>query len=260
MIMNTYSLALISVLIVSLVSFVGVLTLSLRRQVVDRLLLLFVSLSAGTLFGGAFLHLLPEAVETEGFTLQVSLLILAGVLLFFILEKFIHWHHCHTMGFDTAGLEKHTHKHSKQHIGILNLLGDGLHNLLDGLIIAGSYLVSVPVGIATTLAVIIHEVPQEIADFGILLYAGWSHKKALFLNFLSAAVAILGTVLGLLLGSKGEWFAQMIIPIAAGGFVYIAGANLIPELHKQCDLKSSIWHIVVFILGIGLMFGLLFLE
>ena len=243
---------LISVLFVSLVSMIGIVTLFWKKKNRDEFLLLLVSLSAGTLFGGAFLHLLPEAVEKSGFTLQVSLLLLAGVLVFFLLEKFIHWHHCHT---PTEQASKHL-AHHPTHLAPLNLLGDALHNFIDGLVIAGSYFVSVPVGIAATIAVIVHEIPQEFADFGVLLYSGLSKTKALLFNFLSAGVAIIGAVVGLIIGIRSEAFVHLILPFAAGGFLYIAGSNLIPELHKECGLKDSFWHFFVLVIGILIMLGL----
>ena len=134
-----------------------------------------------------------------------------------------------------------------------------MHNFLDGLIIAGSYLVSIPAGIATTIAVILHEVPQEIADFGVLLYSGLSKTRALLLNFLSATVAIFGAVIGLIIGSGSQDFILSLLPFAAGGFIYIAGSNLIPELHKEYNLKDSFLHLFALILGIGIMVALLFL-
>ncbi len=265
----------VSVLLVSLVSFVGIFSLFLQRRNPKKILLILVSLSAGTLFGGAFLHLLPEVVEEHGFTLQVSLFLLLGVVVFFVLEKFIHWHHCHHHGlteehFHTssknvsakkASLSQSNHIHqSSKAIAPLNLIGDGLHNFLDGLVIAGSYLVDVHVGIAATIAVILHEVPQEIADFGVLLYSGLSKTKALLLNFASAAVAIVGAIVGLLFSSASDTFSQFILPFAAGGFVYIAGSNLIPELHKHGEVEESIWHFVALVIGIALMVAITFLE
>ncbi|NQV90894.1 ZIP family metal transporter [Candidatus Woesearchaeota archaeon] len=262
--------AIISVIIVSLVSLVGIFSILLRKKNTQKFLLLLVSLSAGTLFGGAFLHLLPEVVADHGFTIQISLLVLAGVMAFFVLEKFIHWGHCHHHpAFDFLHSHKHSteknhHHHEKENpksqIAVLNLLGDGIHNFLDGLVIAGSYLVSPAAGIATTIAVVIHEVPQEIADFGVLLYAGLSKKNALLLNFASATISILGAVVGLWLGSNSDTFIPFILPFAAGGFLYIAGSNLVPELHKKCDVAiESFWHFVMMIVGIGLMYGLTFL-
>ena len=220
----------------------------------EKTLLFLVSISAGTLFGGAFLHLLPEAIEESGFTVQISLLLLAGIVLFFILEKFIHWHHSH---------HEHDFKHMGHHpthLAPMNIMGDVLHNFLDGLVIAGSYLVSIPAGIATTVAVVLHEIPQEIADFGVLVYSGMSKMKALFYNFLSASVAIIGAIIGLVLGAQSEMFLEIIIPLAVGGFIYIAGSNLIPELHKESHLKESLFHLSGIVLGIALMFLLLGLE
>ncbi len=246
----------LSVVLVSLVSLIGVVTLGLNKKFLNKILLFLVSISAGTLFGGAFLHLLPEAVERIGFTLQVSLLALAGIGLFFVLEKFIHWKHSHLKHSDeTMG---HHVGHHPTHVAPLNLVGDGLHNFLDGLIIAGSYLVSIPAGIATTIAVILHEVPQEIADFGVLIYSGYSRKKALLFNFLSGAVAIFGAIIGLLLG-PGR-FVEIIVPIAAGGFIYIAGSVLIPELHKETRLRNSLFHLFGISLGVLITVGLLYIR
>ncbi len=249
-----------SVIIVSLVSLVGIIPLIANRNRLGKLLLLLVSLSAGTLFGGALLHLLPEAVEEQGFGLGVSLMVLAGLVVFFLVEKFIHWRHCHLQGTLPGHPAAEHRTHHPSHLAPMNLLGDAIHNFLDGLVIAGSYLVSVPLGIATTIAVVLHEVPQEIADFGVLLYSGLSKSKALLLNFLSAAVAIVGAIVGLLLGSGSENFLLFILPFAAGGFLYIAGSNLIPEMHKECGLRDSFWHFGMLVLGILLMLGLLLIE
>ncbi len=243
-----------SVVLVSLVSFLGVFSLLLHKKTERTYLLILIGLSAGTLFGDAILHLLPEAVEERGFTPSVSLFVLLGIIVFFILERFVHWNHCHGL----PATEKHIgHSH---HIGLLNLAGDALHNFIDGLIIAASYFVSIPVGIATTIAVIFHEIPQEIADFGILLYSGFSRRKALFYNFLSATTAIIGAIVGLVLGVKSKLFVPFILPFSVGAFIYIAGSNLIPELQKEDSLKESFWHLSAMIAGILIMVGLLFLE
>src|SRR3989344_4669337 len=153
MITSIYTI--VSVVIVSLVSLVGVIALVISEKKLHKVLLILVSLSAGTLMGGAFLHLLPEVVEERGFTLAVSFSALGGVLVFFLLEKWIHAHHCEPLPHEHSHLHHEPHMHAhKQHIGVLTLFGDGLHNLLDGLVIAGAYLISVPAGIATTLAVV----------------------------------------------------------------------------------------------------------
>jgi zinc and cadmium transporter len=247
----------ISVIVVSLVSFVGIITLFFRKKKIDRLLLILVSISAGTLFGGAFFHLIPEAVEESGsFSVSISFLILAGITIFFLLDKLIHWRHSHT---ESSLI--HTTKENKPSVAYLNLLGDGFHNFLDGLIIAGSYLVSIPTGIATTIAVVIHETPQEIADFGVLMYSGLSKWKALLFNFFSATLAIVGAIVGLILGTQSEIFIAAIVPFAGGAFVYIAGSNLIPELlRKNHELKILLQQFLAFIVGIIIMYGLLFLE
>jgi len=239
----------LSVIIVSVVSLVGIFFLLLKKDILKKTLLFLVSLSAGSLFGGAFLHLLPEVVEGRGFGLAVSLSLLAGVLLFFVIEKVVHWRHCHI---PTSSAHPH-------HLAPMNLIGDGIHNFIDGLIIAGSYLISFNVGVATTIAVLLHEVPQEVGDFGVLLYAGWSKIKALLFNFLSALMAVIGAIVGLIIGTGSEHFSLLILPFAAGGFIYIAGTDLIPELHKECGAKDTILHLFALLLGIGLMVALKFL-
>jgi len=166
-----YTLA--SVILVSIISFIGVLALAWKEKFLNKILLLLVGFSAGALIGDVFIHIIPKIVEKGAFTLTVSISIIAGIVLFFILEKVIFWHHCHLP----------PHKHHVHEFGLTNLIGDALHNLLDGLIIGASYLVSIPLGIATTVAVILHEVPQEIGDFGVLIHAGFSKTKALTFNF-----------------------------------------------------------------------------
>ena len=248
--LETWLYVIISVLVVSLISFIGIFTFSLKADKLKKILIYFVAFSAGALFATAFLHLIPEVVEKTGFNLSIPLFILLGIIIFFIIEKIVCWNHCH------MPLTK-THVHS---FTIMNLVGDAFHNLLDGLVIAASYLVSIPLGITTTLAVVLHEIPQEISDFGILLHGGFSRRKALLINFATALTAVLGAVVGLLLSGFIDGIEFFLIPIAAGGFIYIAGSDLIPELHKEFNLKKSIWQLIVFILGILVMAGLLFLE
>jgi len=242
--MNIVIITILSVLVVSLVSLVGVVPLILRWKNMDKILLFLVSLSVGSLFGGAFLHLLPEVVEKSGgMTFSISLSVLGGLLFFFIIEKGIHWRHCHI-----PTSEQHPH-----HLAAMNLIGDGIHNFIDGLVLSAGYLAGVEVGLATTIAVVVHEVPQEIGDFGVLIYSGLSKTKALFFNFLSALLAVAGAVTGLIIGSSSEQFTLYLLPFAAGGFLYIAGSDLIPELHKECNPKDIFWQFFALILGIGLM-------
>lgn len=241
----------VSVIIVSLISVIAAIPLLIKKKTSQKLLVVLMSVSVGTLLGGVFIHFLPEMVD-HGYSLTSALYIIAGFLIFFIIEKGIHWHHnkkCeHTSG--------HSHAY---HLAPLNLIGDGIHNFLDGLVIAGSYLVSIPLGIAATLSIIFHEVPQEIADFGVLLYSGLSKGKAVLFNLFSALTAVLGAGAGLLLSSNVD-FEPFIIPFAAGSFIYIAASNLVPELHRQCKWTDTIIHIVSIIAGVGLMVLLLFLA
>jgi zinc and cadmium transporter len=175
-----------------------------------------------------------------------------GVFSFFVLEKGIHWQHCHHHVMEKG------HIHS---FAYTNLVGDGLHNFLDGVIIGASYLVSLPAGIATTIAVLLHEIPQEIGDFGVLIHAGFSKGKALMLNLGTALLAVVGVIVTLLIGGNVSGLEIFLIPIAAGGFVYIAGSDLIPELHKHSSrLSQGILQLVMFLFGIGVMWALLFLE
>ena len=239
--------AILSVIVVSLISVLAAIPFMIKKKVSTSVLLVLLSLSVGTLFGGAFIHFLPEAAS-HGYSLELSLFVLLGILVFFVLEKLVHWRHkCNNEGVG------HSHAY---HLAPINLIGDGIHNFIDGLVIAGSYLVSVPLGLAATISIIFHEVPQEIADFGVLLYAGLSKKKAVFYNLLSALIAIIGAVIGLVLGGAIEGFNHFLIPFAAGNFIYIAGSNLMPELHKECRIKDIILHVVAIVVGIGIMAAL----
>lgn len=248
--MNIWIAPLLSVIGISILSLVGALSLSFKINQLKRILILFVSFSAGALLGDVFIHLLPEIAEDAGFTLNVSLTVLLGILVSFIAEKIIAWRHCH------MPIEKnHIHR-----FAYMNLIGDALHNFIDGLIIGASYLVSFPVGLASTVAIMFHEIPQEIGDFGVLIHGGFSKRKALLYNFLTALTSIVGTIVALLLYNHLENMTLFLIPFAAGTFIYIAGADLIPELHKEGDLRSGILQTIAFVLGIGVMALLLLLE
>ncbi len=209
-----------------------------------------VSLAVGGLFGDAFIHLLPESFERLGNKLQASLLVLAGIFAFFVLEKFLLWRHQHVL----------TSDHSIHPVGYMNLLADGAHNFIDGVIIGASYAINLQVGVATTVAVIFHEIPHELGNFFVLLYAGFTKREALFFNFLSALFAILGTVASLLVGSRVADFSGMVLPLAAGGFIYIAGCDLMPELNKETTLGKSLVQLLAIGMGVGLMLILAMLE
>jgi zinc and cadmium transporter len=245
---STISLTLISVILISLISFIGIFTFTINQNKLKKILLYFVSFAAGALLGDTFIHLIPETVEKSGFSLTISLYLLLGFGIFFVLEKYIHWEHCHGHFIHSD----HTHP-----FALMSLIGDGLHNLIDGIIIAAAYLVSIPTGIATTIAVALHEIPQEFGDYSILLHGGFSKSKALLLNFGSALIAILGAIIALSLSSSIPNIELILIPIAAGGFIYIAAADLIPELHKETKLSRSIMQLISLVLGVLAMLALL---
>ena len=233
----------------SLVSFVGIFMLALQEEKLRKYIFIFISLAVGALLGDAFIHLIPESFEKLKDTTLTSILIISGIILFFILEKFLHWHH---HGEDKEEFKVHP-------VGKLVLFSDGVHNFIDGIIIGASFLISIPVGLATTLAVILHEIPQEIGDFAVLLHAGYTKTRALWLNFLSALLSVAGVLLVLVLGEK-QSVVLFILPIAAGGFIYIAVADLIPELQKTKEIKYSILQIVAVLMGILAMIALILLE
>ena len=244
-----YLYTFLSVLAVSLISFVGVLMLSLKEEILRKYIFLFISIAVGALLGDALVHLIPEALKDSQNATFTSTLIIGGILLFFALEKFLHWHH---HGEDT---ENHIHP-----VGKLVLFSDAVHNFLDGMIIGASFLVSVPVGLATTIAVVLHEIPQEIGDFAVLLHSGYTKARALWLNFLSALAALLGAFALFSLGETAGTSTAWLVPIAAGGFIYIAVADLMPELHKTKELKYSILQIGAVMIGVLAMIALTFLE
>ncbi len=249
MTMELYALA--SVAIVSCLPLLAGLLL-LSKKTGNSLIFVLVSLSVGALFGDAFLHLIPDAFESDIW--QPSLWILLGIVFLFILEKFFHWHHEHIHEHDADC------KDAPLPVGALSLVASGTHNFLDGAIIAASWLVSMPAGIATTIAVILHEIPHEMGDLGILLHAGYSKRKAFLYNFYSGLVAIAGAVTALIAGTAVQGAAEYIIPFAAGNFIYIAGSDLVPELHKTKRIGHSLVQLGAILVGVALMTGLLFVE
>ncbi len=244
--MSVFFYILISTFLISLIAFVGAVILFLKEEFLDKILLILVSFAAGALIGGAFLHLLPETIEEkgmeEGFLLKIFLFLIFGFCAFFILENSIKWHH------------HHAKKHPEiKPFSYLILISDSIHNFIDGLIIAGSFLVSLSLGMVTTLAVVLHEIPQEIGDFGILIYSGFKKGKALLLNFLSAITVIFGGIFGFLLSEKMGGSMIFLLPFAAGSFIYIACSDLIPEIKHKVSPQKSLFHFLVFLSGILIM-------
>ena len=223
-------------IVVSLISLVGIFTFGIKAKVFDRLLVVFIGFAAGGLIGGAFLHLLPEAVGQSG-NGYVFFYTLIGFTVFFLMERYFYWRHCHDGVCDVHAFT------------YLNLIGDGIHNFTDGLIIAASFVTNFRLGIVTTLAVIFHEIPQEMGDFGILVYGGLKKSRALFFNFICALSAILGALTEYFLSTVTRNISLFLISFTAGGFIYIAASDLIPELHRQKDTQRANIAFLAFILG-----------
>ena len=226
--------------LISLIAFVGMIVLFLKEELLTRILLILVAFSAGALMGGAFLHLLPETIE-KSTGIEVFLWLLGGFILFFFIEKVLQWHHCHRV--------KHVHT-----LGFMNLIGDAVHNFSDGLIIAASFITKVPLGVVTTLAIALHEIPQEIGDFGVLVYSGFKKERALLLNFLAALTVIFGGIVGYFISGYVEKFTIFLLPLAAGVFIYIASSDLIPEIRKETSLKRGTLSFLAFLLGVLFMY------
>lgn len=245
-------MSVLAVLAVSCISLVGLFSLSFKEGLLRKFLFLLVSLAVGALLGDAFIHLLPEAFAEAGAT-ATSMFVLAGILSFLMLEKFLHWHHSH--GENTS--EEHGRVHP---LGRLVIVSDSVHNFVDGIAIGAAFLISPEIGIATTIAIALHEIPQEIGDFGLLLHAGYSRAKALVFNFLSALTAFAGIGVAFWMADTSEVLIPLVAAFAAGNFIYIALADLVPELHKTQGAKRGIAQFVVILVGLAAMVGLTQVE
>ena len=245
---ETYLYIFGSVLVVSAVSLIGVIALGMQEQRLRSVLLYLVSFSAGALLGDVFIHLLPEMAEM-GLGVAEGFYFLAGILVFFVLERFILWQHTHG-----------EHDESVHSTVYLTTIGDSLHNFLDGMIIAASFLVDVRLGVATTLAVIFHEIPQEIGQFAILLHGGWSKAKATWYNFLSALTSVAGAAVVVLFARNLEEAPSFLLAFAGASFVYIAMSDIIPRMHKEISNRKAYIQFVWMLVGVGLMAALLYLE
>jgi len=239
--MNTLGYIILSSVVMALTSLIGSLTVLFSKKFFNQLIPNLVAFSAGALIGGAILHLIPESIEELGNETGTFLLILFGIVAFYILEQFIHWHHCH----------KETHDHKKP-VSYLILIADGLHNLIDGLAVAAAFIVSPAVGTSTLVAVAAHEIPQELGDFGILIHSGWKTGKALLFNFLSSLTFLVGALIAFLLSDKVN--ISLLLPFAAGTFIYIAAVDLIPEIKGDTKLKSKVSFFIALVLGLALMY------
>lgn len=226
---------------VSLFSLVGIVFVSASERKLVKLTNWLISFASGALIGVAFLHMIPSSFKSNPGAVYITVF---GIIIFFLLEKFFYWRHCHE-----RGCEIHS-------FGYLNLIGDSLHNFIDGMVIAGSFVADVKFGLVTTLAIVAHEIPQELGDFGVLVHAGFGVRRALVLNFLTALFAVAGGVLGYIFTEKIVFIKNNLIPFAAGGFIYVALADLVPELHRKFSPSESLLQIFLILSGIIVFFML----
>lgn len=198
-----------------------------------------VSYAAGTLLGAAFLGMIPHAMESVRDPIHISFAILSGIVVFFVLEKLVIWRHCHKMGCEVHNAS-----------GPLVIFGDALHNLVDGVVIAGGFLTSFEAGIAVSIAVIAHEIPQEVGDFAILIEYGYSRLKALLFNFLSSASTIVGAVVSYFALSSMHAILPYVLAVSAASFIYISLADILPGLQKRLKPVESAFQVALFLAGI----------
>jgi len=240
----------VSVGLVSAVPLGGLLLARRKPGFLQRIVLPLVSFAVGALLGGALLHLVPEAIERIGSGPALSFYLLAGFLGFFAVEKFLWLHHRGDQG----------GAHRLAPLAALNLLGDALHNVIDGAVIAAAYSADLAVGVAATAAVFLHEVPQELGDFGVLVYSGLAPRRAVWFNFLSGLAALVGAAVTLTIGRAATGLTDALLPIAAGSFLYIAASDLIPELRRERQVGTSLWQLGLVLLGVAVMALPLLLE
>lgn len=233
----------LSTIVVSTIGLIGVITLGMNEELLGKILTKLVALSTGALLGGAFLDLMPEGV-TKVSPMTFFGLMLAAIIFYLLIEKVLHWRHCH------KGHACETH----EALGYMNLVGDAVHNFIDGMVIAATFIVSLPLGLITTVAIILHEIPQEIGDFGVMIYAGFSKKRAIFLHFMIALLAVAGGLCGWILAGYSRGIEKYLLPIAAAGFIYIAVSDLMPELRKGVSMKKFIGDFIFFLIGVAIIF------
>jgi zinc and cadmium transporter len=244
--LEVYLYVTLATVLISLLGLTGKLVLGFKKNILDKLLIYFVAFSAGSLLGGAFFHLLPEALEALPATQALGLTSL-GLVIFLVIESYFHWHHCQDC--------------PDHPLTYTMLIGDAVHNFLDGLIIAASFSASIKLGIVTTLVIMLHELPQELGIFGSLLYAGQKQKQALYKSMLAQSTIILGGLTGILLSTSIHTLSTYLLALAAGGFIYISASDLVPEVHKAHGARNwrSILTLATLIAGLLFTYGLTFL-
>jgi len=218
----------------------------------NRLLPHSVSFATGALLGTALLALIPHAVAGAGLfnVHSVGAALLAGIALFFVLEKFLLWRHCHTEAVETAHAHAH---HRRESSGWLILVGDGLHNFIDGVLIAAAFLTDLHLGVVTALAIMAHEIPQEVGNFAVLLHSGFSRRKALLWNIAASLTAVAGGVVGWFAFREAMALLPYALAVAAASLLYVAVADLIPGLHKRTDLRAGVFQVLWIGVGVGIV-------
>jgi zinc and cadmium transporter len=237
--MSTFLWIFVSGMVMSSIALIGSVTLILREETLKKLLLPLVALAAGTLLGGALFHMIPASVDKLGNAVSIYVWIVVGFGLFLGLEQFLHWHHCHRAPSEHRPLT------------YLILLADAVHNFIGGLAVAGAFLIDIRVGISAWIAAAAHEVPQELGDFGILIHGGWRKSSALLYNFLSALTFLVGGLVAY--GASFNFDVTFLLPFAAGNFIYIAAADLIPEIKQEANATLNVVHFLSFLVGIVLL-------
>lgn len=238
--MNTLAWIILSGLAMSCIALVGGLTFIIKETTFKKILLPLVALSAGSLIGGALFHMLPEAIEHIGNEKIVYIWLVVGFVSFFVLEQFLHWHHCHSIS-----------EHKKEPLTYLILIADGVHNLIGGLAVGASFMVDIRLGIATWIAAAAHEIPQELGDFGVLVHGGWKRSTALIYNFFSALTFLIGGIVVYVVAKDID--TAILVPFAAGNFLYIAAADLIPQIKHGTNMRDNIIHLIWFIIGLAVL-------
>ena len=239
--------------LVSITSMSGLFALWIEPERLQRIIPYLVALAVGVLLGDAFIHLIPDAVKRQGSISTVCLTTLLGMFLFFVLEKLVRWRHDHHINIPGQ-------QNDIRPIAKMNLMGDTVHNFVDGILIGGSFLVDPVLGFTTTLAIIAHEIPQEIGDVGALVYGGYSPAKAVLYNFYCSLTVVAGVVFALFFSQLAESSLIFLLPIAAGGFIYIAATDMIPALHEHSTITNLLGQTAIFGLGIGFMQSIIILE
>jgi len=250
---TTWFYALGAGLAVSVVSLTGLLVFWVTPERLAAVVPVLVALAVGVLLGDAFIHLIPDAVERHGSVSTVCLATLIGVFTFFLLEKVVRWRHDHHMPLPVSPVDIRP-------LARMNLIGDAIHNFVDGILIAGSFMVDPVLGCTTTFAIIAHEIPQELGDVGALICGGYTPRRAVLYNFYCSLTVVVGVLFALAAGQIAESFLVLLLPMAAGGFIYIAGSDLIPALHERATLPSLVGQVASFGFGIAFMQGIVIFE